>query len=35
MIEVLDNMSESTIKGLIKAMESGPVFTPKATNKAA
>jgi len=35
MIEILDNVSASTIKGLMKAARSGPVFKPKAAKRAA
>ncbi len=35
MIEILDNVSVSTIKGLMKAAQGGPVFKPKVAKKAA
>ncbi len=35
MVELLDNVSASTIKGLMRAAQSGPVFKPKMAKKAA
>ena len=35
MIGILDSVSASTIKALMKAAQGGPVFKPKASTKAA
>lgn len=35
MIDVLDNMDEKTIKGLMRAARSGAVLTPKTAKRAA
>ena len=35
MVELLDRVSASTIRGLVKAAASGPVFKPKVARKAA
>ena len=35
MIDVLDKVSADTIRGLMRAAQSGPVFRPKVAKKAA
>ena len=35
MIEVLDDMTEKSIKTLMRAVRGGPVFSPKAGKRAA
>lgn len=35
LVEAVENISESTIKSLLKGMENGPVFRPKAAKRAA
>ena len=35
MIDVLDNMTENTIKGLMQATRGGTVFSPKTAKRAA
>ena len=35
LVDAVEDISEDTIKGLIKGMKNGPVFRPKAAKKAA